>query len=111
MTLSAPTPSSARRSACTAAAAAAQQRTIDAMMPLQRMKFALELGRRCALVADARGRALDDPAGGPKSALDGLSRLERNDVDLDDLQARCDSLGLGRELESVLALRGRFSAR
>lgn len=50
-------------------------------------------------------------AGGPKSALDVLSLLERNDVDLGDLQARCDSLGLGRELESVLALRGRFPAR
>lgn len=50
-------------------------------------------------------------AGGPKSALDVLALLERNDVDLEDLQARCDSLGLGRELESVLALRGRFAER
>lgn len=44
-------------------------------------------------------------AGGPKSRLDILELLERNQpVDLAALRARCDVLRLRRELERVLAL-------
>ena len=45
-------------------------------------------------------------AGGPKSALDILSLLERNAVDLEALRSTCADLRLSRELERVLALRG-----
>jgi hypothetical protein len=44
-------------------------------------------------------------AGGPKSALDVLALLERNDVDLEALRGTCTELGLSRELARVLALR------
>jgi hypothetical protein len=44
-------------------------------------------------------------AGGPKSALDVLALLERNDVDLEALARTCAELGLARQLERVLALR------
>lgn len=45
-------------------------------------------------------------AGGAKSKLDVLELLDRNQpVDMDDLRRRCEALGLGRELDVVLALR------
>jgi hypothetical protein len=45
-------------------------------------------------------------AGGPKSELDILELLTRNQVDLAALRGLCTSLGLGGELERVLAKAG-----